>query len=70
MSKNFDDLLSKLKVAEKKKLAVAVAQDEPKADEPKKSSRSKKKAKKTKVKESKPKTSSASIARSSGRRKK
>ena len=29
MSKNFDDLLSKLKVAEKKKLAVAVAQDEP-----------------------------------------
>ena len=29
MSKNFDDLLSKLKVAEKKRLAVAVAQDEP-----------------------------------------
>ena len=29
MSKNFDDLLSKLKVAEKKTLAVAVAQDEP-----------------------------------------
>ena len=29
MSKSFDDLLSKLKVAEKKKLAVAVAQDEP-----------------------------------------
>ena len=29
MSKNFDDLFSKLKVAEKKTLAVAVAQDEP-----------------------------------------
>lgn len=29
MSKNFDDLLSKLKVAETKKLSVAVAQDEP-----------------------------------------
>ena len=29
MSRNFDDLLLKLKVAEKKKLAVAVAQDEP-----------------------------------------
>lgn len=29
MSKNFDDLLTKLKVAKTKKLAVAVAQDEP-----------------------------------------
>ena len=29
MSKNFDDLLLKLRVAEKKRLAVAVAQDEP-----------------------------------------
>ena len=29
MSKNFDDLLTKLKVATTKKLAVAVAQDEP-----------------------------------------
>ena len=29
MSKNFDDLLAKLKVAKTKKLAVAVAQDEP-----------------------------------------
>lgn len=29
MSKNFDDLLSKLKVAKTKKVAVAVAQDEP-----------------------------------------
>ena len=29
MSKNFDDLLSKLRVAETKKLSVAVAQDEP-----------------------------------------
>ncbi|GAA0078231.1 phosphate butyryltransferase [Clostridium sp. CTA-5] len=29
MSKNFDDLLSKLKAAKKKKLSVAVAQDEP-----------------------------------------
>ena len=29
MSKNFNDLLSKLKVAETKKLSVAVAQDEP-----------------------------------------
>ena len=29
MSKNFDDLLSKLKVAKERKLAVAVAQDEP-----------------------------------------
>ena len=29
MSKNFDDLLSKLKVGKRKKLSVAVAQDEP-----------------------------------------
>ena len=29
MSKNFDDLLSKLKGIQRKKLAVAVAQDEP-----------------------------------------
>lgn len=29
MSKNFDDLLSRLKATKKKKLSVAVAQDEP-----------------------------------------
>ena len=29
MSKSFDDLLTKLKVAKTKKLSVAVAQDEP-----------------------------------------
>ena len=29
MSRNFNDLLSKLKVGKRKKLSVAVAQDEP-----------------------------------------
>ena len=69
MSRNFDELLSKVREVKTKKVAVAVAQDEPKADEPKKSSRSKKKAKKTKVKESKPKASSSSAVRSVRRKK-